>query len=67
MNYLSIENISKGYGDKLLFENLSFGIDQGQKVALVGSSGAGKSTILQLLLQFYPLDQGKILVDRFVR
>ena len=46
MNYLSIEKISKAYADKVLFEDLSFGIEQGQKVALVGIYGSGNSTLL---------------------
>jgi ATP-binding cassette subfamily F protein uup len=49
MNYLSVENLSKRYGEKLLFENISFGIDKGQKVALVARNGTGKSSLLNVL------------------
>jgi ATPase subunit of ABC transporter with duplicated ATPase domains len=48
MNYLSVENLTKSYGEKLLFENISFGLDAGQKVALIAKNGTGKtlSTII---------------------
>jgi ABC transport system ATP-binding/permease protein len=49
MNYLSVESLSKTLGDKVLFKNISFGIEKGQKVALVGKNGAGKSTLLKII------------------
>ncbi len=49
--------------DVQVLKGISFDIQAGQKVALVGASGAGKSTIVQLLLQFYKADSGQILVD----
>lgn len=49
MNYLSVENLSKSYNEKVLFENLTFGISRGEKVALVAKNGAGKSTLLNIL------------------
>lgn len=61
MNYLSVENISKRYGDKLLFDNLSFGIDQGQKVALVAKNGTGKTTLLRAISGIEPADTGEII------
>jgi len=50
MNYLSVENISKRFADKPLFEEVTFGIDQGQKTAIVGINGAGKSTLFNILM-----------------
>ena len=44
MNYLSVENITKSFGDRMIFEDLIFGIDQGQKVAIVAKNGTGKTT-----------------------
>ena len=49
MNFLSVENLSKYYGDKLLFENISFGINKGQKVALIAKNGIGKTSLLNII------------------
>jgi ABC transport system ATP-binding/permease protein len=49
MNYLSVENLSKGYGDKTLFQNISFGLEKGQKVALIAKNGTGKTSLLRIL------------------
>lgn len=49
MNYLNVENLSKYYGDKLLFENISFGIDKGQKIALIAKNGTGKTSLLNII------------------
>ncbi|MBK9672309.1 MAG: ATP-binding cassette domain-containing protein, partial [Bacteroidetes bacterium] len=49
MNYLSIENLTKTYGEKTLFKNISFGIEQGQKLALIAKNGSGKSTLLRII------------------
>lgn len=49
--------------DKIVLDRMSLSIKQGQKIALVGASGAGKSTIVQLLLRIYDIDQGEILID----
>ncbi len=63
---IEYKNVSFSYPsrkDLPVLNNISFNINAGQKVALVGSSGAGKSTIVQLLLKFYDVDQGAIIVD----
>lgn len=60
MNYLSIEKISKSYGIKQLFNDVSFGIDKGQKVALVAKNGTGKSTLLKVIAGKEPVDTGNI-------
>lgn len=49
MNYLSVDKLTKSYTDKVLFEGITFGIEKGQKVALVGINGTGKSTLLKIL------------------
>ncbi len=49
MNYLSVENITKTYGARTLFKDLSFGIQEGQKAALVAKNGSGKTSILRIL------------------
>lgn len=57
------ENVSFKYGDKSIFKNKSLTIRSGEKVGLVGYSGAGKSTFVNLILRFFTLESGKILID----
>jgi len=57
---LSVEKLSKSFNDKELFENITFGIDQGQKVALVGVNGCGKSTLLNIISGKLKQDQGVV-------
>jgi ATP-binding cassette subfamily F protein uup len=60
MNVLSVENLEKSYGEKILFQNVTFGLDQGQKVALVAKNGAGKTTLLRCLCGMESADKGNI-------
>lgn len=60
MNYLSVEQLTKSFGDRVIFEDLTFGIEQGQKVALVAKNGNGKSTLLKCLLGHESLDSGRV-------
>ena len=60
MNYLSVEDISKRFGERLLFSEVSFGLDQGQKMALVAKNGEGKTTLLSLLQGKESPDDGQI-------
>lgn len=57
------ENVSFHYGEKKLFSNKHANIYGGEKVGLVGFTGAGKSTFISLILRFFPLHNGKILID----
>lgn len=57
------ENVSFQYGEEQLFTNLNLSIQGGEKVGLVGYSGAGKSTFVNLLFRFYPIQSGRILID----
>lgn len=57
------ENVSFHYGEKKLFANKDVHIKGGEKVGLVGYSGAGKSTFVNLILRFYPIEKGRILID----
>jgi ATP-binding cassette subfamily F protein uup len=50
VNYLNLENVSKSYGEKILFDNISLQISQGQKVALVAKNGSGKSTLMRVIM-----------------
>jgi len=67
MNYLSVENLTKSFGDKVLFRNISFGIEQGQKVALVGINGAGKSTLMKIIMKLEVADAGEVAVNQNVK
>lgn len=67
MNYLSIENLSKSFGERKLFQKISFGIDQGQKVALVGINGAGKSTLMKIIMGLEVPDEGKVAINQAVK
>ena len=49
MNYLSVENISKSFGERTLFENISFGINKDQKIAFIAKNGSGKTCIMKIL------------------
>lgn len=60
MNYLSAESVSKSFHDKWLFKDISLGISQGEKFALVGNNGVGKSTLLKILTGEIPSDSGKV-------
>lgn len=67
MNYISIDNISKAYSDKLLFENISFGIEKGEKTALVAANGTGKSTMMKILVGKEECDKGSIAYNENMR
>ncbi len=58
--YLQIENISKSFGDKVLFEGLSFGVAEGQRIALIARNGIGKSTLLDIITGKQDHDSGTI-------
>jgi ATP-binding cassette subfamily F protein uup len=60
MNLLSVENLSKRYGPRLLFENFSFGMAKGEKVAIVAPNGSGKTTMLRAIAGAEPADSGEI-------
>lgn len=64
---LQAENISKRYGDKLLFENISLSIGEGQKIALVAKNGTGKTSLLNILAGVDSSDSGKLSRRRDVR
>lgn len=66
MNYLSVDKISKRFGERTLFEEVTFGIGQGHKVALVGVNGSGKSTLLKILAGIDTPDTGEVVVNNDV-
>lgn len=64
MNFISVENLSKSFGERTLFKHISFGIDQGQKTALVGINGAGKSTLMKIIMGEEIADEGKVAINQ---
>lgn len=60
MNVLSIENLTKSYGERVLFADVTFGVDEGDKIGLIGVNGAGKSTFLKLVAGVEQADAGKV-------
>ncbi|MCB2377381.1 ABC-F family ATP-binding cassette domain-containing protein [Hymenobacter sp. BT635] len=67
MNLLSGENLSKNYADRWLFRELGFGLNQGQRVALVGINGTGKTTLLKILAGLEQPDTGSVSVRKGIR
>ena len=67
MNYLSVENLTKSFGVRVLFENLTFGIDQGQKVAFIAKNGTGKSTFLKILFGIEGYDSGNVVFRKGIK
>lgn len=60
MNYLSVENISKSFGELELFNNISFGINKDQKIAFIAKNGTGKSTLLNIIAGLESADSGQV-------
>ncbi len=67
MNYLSAESLSKSFNDRWLFKDLTLGISQGDKMALVGENGTGKSTLLKILTGQIPQDSGVVSIREGVK
>ncbi|WP_412560323.1 ABC-F family ATP-binding cassette domain-containing protein [Winogradskyella sp. MIT101101] len=67
MNYLNVENISKSYGELVLFKNLSFSIHKDQKIAFVAKNGSGKTSILNILSGKDTPDEGQVVVRKGLR
>jgi len=60
LNYLTIEKLTKSFGEKLLFEDITFGIERGQKTALIAKNGTGKSSLLNIISGLDSPDSGKV-------
>ncbi len=62
-NKIELKNVSFAYNDKLVLENINLSVSKGQTIALVGSSGSGKSTMVDLIPRFHDVVDGEILID----
>lgn len=67
MNYLSVEELTKSYGIRTLFNKITFGIDKGQKVAFIAKNGTGKSTFLRILAGFETQDSGNVIFRKDIK
>ncbi|KLU66090.1 putative ABC transporter ATP-binding protein [Desulfosporosinus acididurans] len=67
MNIMTAENLTKSYSDKILFQDITFGIDEGEKIGIIGVNGTGKSTLLKILAGVEPPDQGSITMGNNVK
>lgn len=67
MNYVSAENLTKSYGIKVLFENISFHINEGDKIAIVAKNGSGKSTLLKILMGKEIADSGAVMINKDIQ
>ena len=67
MNLMTIENVSKSFGEKTILDNISFGIETGDKIGIIGINGAGKSTLLKIIAGTEDADSGNIAQMRGLR
>ncbi|MFY7666657.1 ABC-F family ATP-binding cassette domain-containing protein [Flavobacterium sp.] len=67
MNYVSVENISKSFGERELFRDLSFGINKDQKIALIAKNGTGKTTLMNMLIGTDEADTGQVVMRKGIK
>ena len=67
MNYVSAENLTKSYGLKVLFKDISFNINEGDKIAIVAKNGSGKSTLLKILMGKEIADSGSVIINKDIQ
>ncbi len=67
VNYLSVENIGHSFGHRWLFKNINFGLNRGDKIALIGANGAGKTTFLNILSSQFVPDEGMVSIRKDIR
>jgi ATP-binding cassette subfamily F protein uup len=67
VNYLSVENISKSFGERTLFKNISFGINKDQKIAFIAKNGSGKTTIMNIINGEDEPDTGKVVLRKEIK
>lgn len=67
MHLLSVEQVSKSYGDKILFDNITFGVETGDRIGIIGVNGTGKSSLLRAIAGVEPPDSGQVVAGSRVR
>ena len=64
MNILTVQQATKGYGDRILFENITLGLNKGDKVGIIGINGTGKSTLLKIIAGIEEADSGNVVMAK---
>jgi ATP-binding cassette subfamily F protein uup len=67
MNYLSVENLSKSFGERLIFKNISFGINKDQKIAFIAKNGTGKTTLMNIIMGIDSPDEGQVVQRKEIK
>ncbi|MBW8358285.1 MAG: ABC-F family ATP-binding cassette domain-containing protein [Weeksellaceae bacterium] len=67
MNYVTAENLTKSYGLKVLFKNITFNVNEGDKIAIVAKNGSGKSTLLKILMGKEIADSGSVVINKDIQ
>ena len=67
MNIINIEHISKIFGGKVIFDDISCGISDGEKIGVIGINGTGKTTFLRVLAGLEEADQGRVITQNGIR
>ncbi|MBD8018673.1 ABC-F family ATP-binding cassette domain-containing protein [Kaistella pullorum] len=67
MNYVSAENLTKSYGLKVLFKDIAFNVNEGDKIAIVAKNGSGKSTLLKILMGKEIADSGNVVINKDIQ
>ena len=66
MNILNIEHVSKVFGEKVVLDDVSYGVHQGDKIGIIGINGTGKSTILKIIGGLEEPDEGQVITQNHV-
>lgn len=64
MNILTVQEVTKGYGDRILFQNITLGLNEGDKVGIIGINGTGKSTLLKIIAGIEIPDSGNVVMNK---
>lgn len=67
MNILNIEHVSKVFGEKVVLDDVSYGVHQGDKIGIIGINGTGKSTILKIIGGLEEPDEGQVITQNGLR
>ena len=66
-SYLQIDNLTKSYGERILFEDVSFGVSEGEKIGIIAKNGTGKSTLLRIIAGKESADSGEVVFRKGLR